>query len=213
MPPSPWPTRLLVSGLLYRRLGWTVLLETLTGAARTTGLILFVIGSAASFGWLLAYLEVPAAAVEALRAIADDRTTILLMMNVMLLLLGTFMDLAPLIIICTPIFLPVAKSFGVDPVHFGIVLLLNAGIGLITPPVGSVLFVGAAIGAHQRDRGPADHLAVLCRGPVRAGRGHLPAGLVVVAAGVAAIVAVPARVLAGLARGKGRGQGVSEAPV
>jgi TRAP-type C4-dicarboxylate transport system permease large subunit len=65
---------------------------------------------------------------------------------VVLLLLGTFMDLAPLIIICTPIFLPVAKAFGIDPVHFGIILILNAGIGLITPPVGSVLFVGAAIG-------------------------------------------------------------------
>jgi TRAP-type C4-dicarboxylate transport system permease large subunit len=64
----------------------------------------------------------------------------------MLLLLGTFMDLAPLIIICTPIFLPVAKAFGIDPVHFGIILVLNAGIGLITPPVGSVLFVGTAIG-------------------------------------------------------------------
>ena len=67
-------------------------------------------------------------------------------MIVVLLVLGTFMDLAPLIIICTPIFLPVAKAFGIDPVHFGIILILNGGIGLITPPVGSVLFVGAAIG-------------------------------------------------------------------
>ena len=113
---------------------------------RTTGLILFVIGAAASFGWLLAYLQVPAAAVEALTAVANDKYAILMLLVIVLLILGTFMDLAPLIIICTPIFLPVAKAFGVDPVHFGVILILNAGIGLITPPVGSVLFVGAAIG-------------------------------------------------------------------
>ena len=110
------------------------------------GLILFVIGAAASFGWLLAYLQVPTAAVDALTSVADSRSMILALLIVTLLVLGTFMDLAPLIIICTPIFLPVAKAFGVDPVHFGVILILNAGIGLITPPVGSVLFVGTAIG-------------------------------------------------------------------
>ena len=120
--------------------------EAVTGAARTAGLILFVIGAAASFGWLLAYLQVPAAAVELLTSITDNKIGILLLLNIVLLVLGTFMDLAPLIIICTPIFLPVAKAFGIDPVHFGMILVLNAGIGLITPPVGSVLFVGAAIG-------------------------------------------------------------------
>jgi tripartite ATP-independent transporter DctM subunit len=136
----------LVTGLVYRRLDRTVFLDAVRGAARTAGLILFVIGAAASFGWLLAYLQVPAAAVGFLTSITDEKIGVLLLLNVMLLLLGTFMDLAPLIIICTPIFLPVAKAFGVDPVHFGIILVLNAGIGLITPPVGSVLFVGAAIG-------------------------------------------------------------------
>jgi tripartite ATP-independent transporter DctM subunit len=113
---------------------------------RTTGVILFVIGAAASFGWLLAYLQVPAAAVEFLTTVAEHKAAVLMLMIVLLLFLGTFMDLAPLIIICTPIFLPVAKAFGIDPVHFGVILILNAGIGLITPPVGSVLFVGTAIG-------------------------------------------------------------------
>ncbi len=136
----------LVTGLVYRRLSREVFREAVTGAARTAGLILFVIGSAASFGWLLAYLEVPVAAVELLTSVTDNRIGVLLLLCLMLLVLGTFMDLAPLIIICTPIFLPVAKAFGVDPVHFGIILVLTAGIGLITPPVGSVLFVGAAIG-------------------------------------------------------------------
>lgn len=136
----------LITGLIYRRLTRAVFLEAFTGAARTTGLILFVIGSAASFGWLLAYLQVPAQAVDFLSQLSDDRIVILLMMIALLLLFGTFMDLAPLIIICTPIFLPVARAFGVDPVHFGVILILTAGIGLITPPVGSVLFVGCAIG-------------------------------------------------------------------
>ena len=136
----------LVTGVVYRKLDRKVFKAAVTGAARTAGLILFVIGAAASFGWLLAYLQVPTAAVEFLTSITDNKIGILLMLNVVLLVLGTFMDLAPLIIICTPIFLPVAKAFGVDPVHFGIILVLNAGLGLITPPVGSVLFVGAAIG-------------------------------------------------------------------
>lgn len=136
----------LITGLAYRRLTRAVFIEAMTGAARTTGLILFVIGAAASFGWLLAYLQVPAHAVDALTQVSDSKLVILVLMIALLLLLGTFMDLAPLIIICTPIFLPVAKAFGVDPVHFGVILILTAGIGLITPPVGSVLFVGCAIG-------------------------------------------------------------------
>ena len=137
---------ILVTSLIYRRLTWAHFKATCAGAVRTTGLILFVIGAAASFGWLLAYLQVPAAAVEALTAVSDSKYVILFLMIVLLLILGTFMDLAPLIIICTPIFLPVARAFGIDPVHFGVILILTAGVGLITPPVGSVLFVGTAIG-------------------------------------------------------------------
>ena len=137
---------ILVTGLVYRGLTREVFLETCAGAVRTTGLILFVIGSAASFGWLLAYLQVPAAAVDVLTAVAHNKYSALLVMIIVLLVIGTFMDLAPMIIICTPIFLPVAKAFGIDPVHFGIILILKGGIGLISPPVGSVLFVGAAIG-------------------------------------------------------------------
>jgi tripartite ATP-independent transporter DctM subunit len=136
----------LVSALAYRNLDRHRFIEACTGAARTASLILFVIGSAAAFGWLLAWLEVPAAAVKLLTSLSSEAHVVLLLLVLVLLVLGTFMDLAPLIIICTPIFLPVAKAFGVDPVHFGVILILTAGIGLITPPVGSVLFVGAAIG-------------------------------------------------------------------
>jgi tripartite ATP-independent transporter DctM subunit len=136
----------LVTALVYRRLGFGQFKDACASAAHTAGIILFVISSAAMFGWLLAFLEVPAQVVAAVRSVADDPTTVLLLMNVVLLVLGTFMDMAPLIIICTPIFLPVATAYGVSPLQFGVMLILNAGIGLITPPVGSVLFVGTAIG-------------------------------------------------------------------
>ncbi len=137
---------LTVALVVYRQLHWIDFVHLINGAVRTTGSILFVIAAAAAFGWLLAYLQVPAAAVAALKSIAESPTAVLLLIVAVLLVLGTFMDMAPMIIICTPIFLPVAKAYGISPVHFGTILILTAGIGLITPPVGSVLFVGAAIG-------------------------------------------------------------------
>ena len=137
---------LLVTSALYRQLSLKEFFATVTHAARTTGVILFVIATAAVFGWLLAYLEVPAAAVEALQSIAHSKYTVLLLIILVLLVLSTFMDLAPMILICTPIFLPVARAYGIDPIHFGLVLVLTGGIGLVTPPVGSVLFIGTAIG-------------------------------------------------------------------
>jgi len=137
---------LLVTVLLYRQLRVREFMAAVAHAARTTGVILFVIATAAVFGWLLAYLQVPVAAVEALQSVAESKFMVLLLMIVVLLLLGTFMDLAPMILICTPIFLPVARAYGIDPIHFGLVLVLTGGIGLVTPPVGSVLFIGTAIG-------------------------------------------------------------------
>jgi tripartite ATP-independent transporter DctM subunit len=137
---------LVVTAFAYRSLRWGDFVATCAHAARTTGTILMVIASAATFGWLLAFLEVPAAAVEFLTALSSDKNVLLLLMILVLLVLGTFMDLAPMIIICTPIFLPVAKAIGVDPIHFGVILILKGGISLISPPLGSVLFVGTAIG-------------------------------------------------------------------
>ncbi|HEX6833717.1 MAG TPA: TRAP transporter large permease [Rudaea sp.] len=137
---------LVVTRVIYRQLSWRDLVDTMAHAARTTGMIVFVIAAAGCFGWLLAYLQVPSAAVGALTALTHDKNLLLLLMVFTLLIVGTFMDLAPMIIICTPIFLPVARAIGVDPVHFGVILILKGGIGLITPPLGSVLFVGTAIG-------------------------------------------------------------------
>ncbi|MCA3265668.1 MAG: TRAP transporter large permease [Azospirillum sp.] len=137
---------LLVAAFVYRELDWKGFVEATLGAVRTTAMVLLVIGTAASFGWLMAFLQVPATTIALMKSLTDDPLIMLLLINVVLLVLGTFMDMAPMIIICTPIFLPVVKAFGVDPVHFGVILILNAGIGLNTPPVGSVQFVACAIG-------------------------------------------------------------------
>jgi tripartite ATP-independent transporter DctM subunit len=137
---------LLVTTLAYRTMNWDSFVEATKAAVRTTAMVLLVIGCAASFGWLLAFLRIPAELVSMMKAVSDNPIIILLMINLVLLMLGTFMDMSPLIVITTPIFLPVAVAFGVDPVHFGVILVLNLGIGLCTPPVGTVLFVGCAVG-------------------------------------------------------------------
>ncbi|MDX8492717.1 TRAP transporter large permease [Mesorhizobium sp. VK22B] len=136
----------LVTLIIYRSMSWSDFVAATTAAVRTTAMVLMIIGCAAAFGWLLAYLRVPAALVAFLQEISSDKLVILLLINVVLLILGTFMDMSPLIIITTPIFLPVVMAYGVDPVHFGVILILNLGIGLCTPPVGAVLFVSCAIG-------------------------------------------------------------------
>ncbi|MFN3723956.1 MAG: TRAP transporter large permease [Paracoccaceae bacterium] len=135
-----------VTTLAYRTMGWNDFVGAVKAAVRTTAMVLLVIGCAASFGWLLAYLKVPSAMIALMQSVTENPILILLLINVILLVLGTFMDMSPLIVITTPIFLPVAVAFGIDPVHFGVILVLNLGIGLCTPPVGAVLFVGCAVG-------------------------------------------------------------------
>lgn len=137
---------LLVTGFFYRSMSRDNFIKATLGAIRTTAMVLLIIGSAASFAWLLALNEVPDQLFNLLQSISDNPLVIMLMVNIILLFLGTFMDMSPLIIICTPIFLPVMTQLGMDPVQFGIVLMINLGIGLVTPPVGSVLFVGCAVG-------------------------------------------------------------------
>ena len=136
----------LIGTFVYRSLGWRGFIEAAQKSVRTASMVLFVIAAATAFGFALALLEVPAALAALIAMMTDNPILTLIIINVMLLVLGTFMDMAPLIVITTPIFLPVAMATGVDPVHFGIILMLNLGIGLVTPPVGSVLFVGAAVG-------------------------------------------------------------------
>jgi tripartite ATP-independent transporter DctM subunit len=136
----------IVALLIYRSLSGSQLLAAVTSSVKTTAMVMFVIGAAGAFGWLLALLEAPLHLSNALQGVTENPFALLLLINVVLLLLGTFMDMAPLIIIATPIFLPLATQLGMDPVQFGVMLILNLGIGLVTPPVGAVLFVACAIG-------------------------------------------------------------------
>lgn len=137
---------ILVALFVYRSLTWERFVSATTASVRTTAMVMIVIGAAGAFGWLLALLQAPTQLADLLKGITENPLLLLLLINIVLLILGTFMDMAPLIIITTPIFLPMATELGMDPVQFGIMLLLNLGIGLVTPPVGAVLFVGCAIG-------------------------------------------------------------------
>ncbi|MCO5084022.1 MAG: TRAP transporter large permease [Rhizobiaceae bacterium] len=137
---------LLVTLLIYRQLNWTAFVHATLGAVRTTAMVLLIIGTAASFAWLMAYLRIPAQLIAWMGAVSENPLIVLLLINLILLILGTFMDMGPTIIIATPIFLPVALHYGIDPVHFGVILILNLGIGLNTPPVGAVQFVACAVG-------------------------------------------------------------------
>lgn len=137
---------ILIGAFVYRSLGLREFLEATIQSVKTAAMVLLIIASATAFGFALAVLEVPAGLAGVIGYLTDNPILILLIVNVILLLLGTFMDMAPLIVITTPIFLPILQPLGMDPVHFGIIMMLNLGIGLVTPPVGSVLFVGSAIG-------------------------------------------------------------------
>jgi tripartite ATP-independent transporter DctM subunit len=135
-----------VTMFIYRDCKWRDLPMLIGRVVRTVGMVMIMIGFSIAFGYMMAIMQVPAKATEFFVAISSDKYTFLLWVNVLLLLLGTFMDLAPMLLICTPIFLPVIKQFGIDPVHFGIIMILNLGIGLLTPPVGPTMVVGCAIG-------------------------------------------------------------------
>jgi tripartite ATP-independent transporter DctM subunit len=137
---------LLITVLVYRQMSWDDFVHATMGAVRTTAMVLLVIGTAAAFSWLMAFLKVPAALVAWMNTISDNPLIILLLLNLLMLLLGTFMDMGPTIIITTPIFLPVVQAYGIDPVQFGVIMILNYGIGLNTPPVGAVQFVACAVG-------------------------------------------------------------------
>jgi tripartite ATP-independent transporter DctM subunit len=136
----------LVTMFVYRDYKWRDLPHLMHRVVKTVAMVMILIGFAAAFGYLMAIMQIPAMATKFFLAVSDNKYVILFMLNILLLVLGTFMDMAPLILICTPIFLPVIKSLGIDPVHFGMIMIVNLGIGLITPPVGPTLFVGCAVG-------------------------------------------------------------------
>ena len=135
-----------VTMFVYRDYTWAELPALAYRTLKTVAMVLTLVATASCFGYVAALMQMPAKMTSFFVAISGNKYVLLMWLNIMLLILGTALDLAPLLLICTPILLPVVKSFGIDPVHFGIIMLLNLGIGLLTPPVGTTLFVGCAIG-------------------------------------------------------------------
>ena len=134
-----------VTMFIYRDYKWKDLPKLMHRTVKTLCIVMILIGFAASFGYIMTLMQIPLKITTTFTEMSDNRYVILFYINILLLVLGTLMDMAPLILIMTPILLPVVKLLGVDPVHFGMIMMVNLGIGLLTPPVGGVLFVGAAI--------------------------------------------------------------------
>lgn len=136
---------LVLSTVVYRELSLADLRALLLKSVETTAIVMFLIGTSMAMSWLLAYENIPTIVADALVNLSDNPIVILLLINLVLLSVGIFMDMTPAVLIFTPIFLPVAVELGMSPLHFGIMMVLNLCIGLCTPPVGSILFVGCAI--------------------------------------------------------------------
>jgi tripartite ATP-independent transporter DctM subunit len=134
-----------VTMFIYRDYKWRDLPKLMHRTVKTVTIVMILIGFAASFGYIMTLMQIPLKITALFTALSTEPWVILVCINLMLLVLGTLMDMAPLILILTPILLPVIKTIGVDPVHFGMIMMVNLGIGLITPPVGAVLFVGSAV--------------------------------------------------------------------
>ena len=136
---------LIVSVFIYKGITWKGVWKVLGDCIDTLSIVLILIATSAIFGNCLTLLHVPDMAAKAITGFSSNRIVIALLLNVILLVLGCIMDMAPIILIATPILLPIAQGIGIDPIQFGIMVILNCGIGLLTPPVGSVLFIGSAV--------------------------------------------------------------------
>jgi len=135
----------ILSVFVYREVKFTDLPSILLSSASTTAVVMLLIGTSMAMSWVMAYENIPQNVAAALIGLSDSKIIILIIINLILLFIGTFMDMTPAVLIFTPIFLPVAIQLGIDPIHFGIVMVMNLSIGLCTPPVGSVLFVGCSV--------------------------------------------------------------------
>ena len=136
----------LILSVIYRNLTLKGFVKILLDSAKTSGIILFLISASSAMSFVMAYAGIPSAISNALMAISDNKYVIFLLMNIILMVVGMFMDITPAILIFTPIFLPIAQSLGMSDIQFGVMLIFNMCLGNITPPVGSVLFVGCGIG-------------------------------------------------------------------
>ena len=143
---------IFVSIVIYRKIRLRDLWHLMERSLNTLAIVLILISTSQVFGWLLTYLKMPEMIANAILGISDNRIVILLILNVLMLVLGTIMDMSAIILVATPILLPIATSVGVDPVHFGAIMILNLGIGLLTPPVGGTQFVGSAVSGVKIER-------------------------------------------------------------
>ncbi|MEQ9265046.1 MAG: TRAP transporter large permease subunit [Balneolaceae bacterium] len=132
-------------GFLYKELKVKELPKIFLDSVSTTSIVMLLIATSIAMSWVMSFEEIPQTVSASLLALSDNKIIILLMINVILLAVGTFMDMTPAVLIFTPIFLPIVMELGIDPIHFGIIMILNLSIGLCTPPVGTVLFVGVGI--------------------------------------------------------------------
>lgn len=143
---------LIVSVFIYKGLDWKGVWKALEQCIDTLSIVLILISTSSIFGYCLTTLHVPDLAAKAIVGISSNPYVIAILLNLILLVLGCIMDMAPIILIATPILLPIATSIGIDPIQFGIMIVLNCGIGLLTPPVGAVLFIGSAVGKVKMER-------------------------------------------------------------
>ncbi len=137
---------LVLGGPIYRQISFKAMPELILRSAKTTAIVMLLVGASQAMSWALAYEQVPQLVSEAMIGLSSNPLVVLLLINVLLLIVGTFMDMTPAVLIFTPIFLPVVVALGMNPVHFGIVLIANLCIGLCTPPVGTCLFVACSVG-------------------------------------------------------------------
>jgi tripartite ATP-independent transporter DctM subunit len=135
----------VLSVVIYREIKWSELPRLFTDSAATTAIVLLLVGTSMGMSWVMSSANIPQTISSALLALTDNKILLLILINVLLLVVGTFMDMTPAVLIFTPIFLPVVMKFGMHPIHFGILMIFNLCIGLTTPPVGSILFVGCGV--------------------------------------------------------------------
>ena len=135
----------ILAVLVYREVKWRDLPRLVTDSAATTAVVLLLIGASMGLSWVMSSANLPQAVTSLLLGLTEDKLMLLLLINLLLLFVGTFMDMTPAVLIFTPILLPVVQKFGMDPIHFGLMMIFNLCIGLCTPPVGSVLFVGCSV--------------------------------------------------------------------
>ena len=143
----------LVLAFIYKELTWQKLPEVLLRSAKTTAIVLLLVATCTGLSWIMSYENIPQTVSSMLMEVSDNPVVILILINVILLFVGVFMDMTPAVLIFTPIFLPIATSrLGMDPVHFGVMMVLNLCVGLCTPPVGSVLFIGCSVAGIKIDQ-------------------------------------------------------------